>query len=80
MDSLDLFSHLYPNERSQIKGDSGPTEKRIQHSVYHPHNSISSFSETVATKVEPSFPAIPIAAEQSNIKEEENGIFSSFER
>ena len=78
MDTLDLFSHLYPNER---KSDCAPAlEKRIQHTVYPPithHNSISSFSETVATKVESSFPVIPISAEKTNI-EEENGCFLIF--
>ena len=78
MDTLDLFSHLYPNER---KSDFFPaSEKRIQHAVYPPithHNSISSFSETVATKVESSFPVIPFSAEETTT-EEENGCFLIF--
>ena len=76
MDTLDLFSHLYPNERSQTKGDGGSSEKRIQRNVYPPvsiHKSTSAFSEiseTLVTKVDSS--KSPITAENA-IAEEESG-------
>ena len=85
MDTLDLFSHLYPNERSQIKGDSASSEKRMQRNVYPPSllykstSTTSAFSETLVAKEYSKSPITSTAAEKTITEEETGKVLRYFE-